>query len=162
MAIFGFGKKKVEQKPIDTNYQDWDKDLGFLTLILTRKKNITKNYFINIFKTQLKETDYITDEDLFPIIQQGVEETMSEISDSYKAYLITKYFRSEAELIKFVTEDFYVDLTTSAITQNGEKIKMNIIRKNVSTLSQKINRADQEPEGQPADEQPKKNARKKG
>jgi hypothetical protein len=157
-----FGKKKVQQ-PVDTNYQDWDKDLGFLTLILTRKKNITKNYFINIFKTQLKETDYITDEDLFPIIQQGVEETMSEISESYKQYLITKYFRSEAELIKFVTEDFYVDLTTAAITQNGEKIKLNIIRKNVSSMSQKINRNEQpdEAEQPQPEEQPKKNNKRK-
>ena len=135
-----FGKKKEELKPIEYDYNNWEKDLGFLTLIMSRKKNITKNYFISIYSTQLKDTDYIRDEDLEEIIYNGVSEVINELSDNYKYHLTNKYFKSEAELIKFVTEDFYVELTGEAINQNNIKIRNNAVKKNMQVVSEKNNR----------------------
>lgn len=140
-----FGKKKEESKVLYTDYTNWDKDLGFLTLLMTRKKNITKNYFINIYSTQLKDTDYVRDEDLEPIIVKSVNELMKELSESYKTFLLTKYFGNEKELIKFLTEDFYVDLTNAAIVQNSEKIKSNAARKRVTDIG-KMNTKQEEKE----------------
>jgi hypothetical protein len=127
--------KKTKPMVVDTNYIEWEKDLGFLTLLMSRKKNIIKNYFINVFKTQLGVTDYIRDEDLEEVIQSSVSEVFEELSENYKEYLTTKYFGSDSGLIKFITEDFYVELTSAAIVQNNEKIKLNSLKKAVGNLS---------------------------
>jgi hypothetical protein len=132
-----FGKKEVKPEILYTDYINWDKDLGFLTLVITRKKNITKNYYINIYSTQLKNTDYVRDEDIQDIIINGVNEVISELSPSYKNFLTTKYFKNEKELIKFITEDFYVDLTSAAILQNSDKIKANMVRQRVSEIGKR-------------------------
>jgi len=126
--------KKEESANLD-NYTEWEKDLGFLMLIMSRKKNITKNYYINIFSTQLSSTDYIRDEDLEALIYGGVIEVIKELSENYKKYLTTKYFNSEEQLVKFITEEFYVDLTSAAINQNNSKIRDNIIKKKVTEMT---------------------------
>jgi hypothetical protein len=136
MGLFG-KKKEVKPEILYTDYINWDKDLGFLTLVITRKKNITKNYYINIYSTQLKNTDYIRDEDIQDIIVNGVNEVINELSPSYKTFLITKYFKDEKELVKFITEDFYVDLTSAAILQNSDKIKANMVRQRVSEIGKR-------------------------
>jgi len=149
--MFGFGKKKETDKNLEikyTDYNNWEKDLGFLTLIITRKKNITKNYYINIYATQLKDTDYIRDEDIQDIILGGVQEVMSEIAVSYKNYLVSKYFKNERELIKFITEEFYVDLTSAAIVQNSDKVKANLIKRKVAEVGRQNLRDKEESENE--------------
>ena len=91
--------KNKNQKKItgDSNYTVWQEDLGFLNLVMTRKKNITKNFYIEIFDKQLSNTDYITDEDLEDIIEESVKEVVLELSPKYKAYLADKYFGSETK-----------------------------------------------------------------
>jgi hypothetical protein len=128
-------KKKERLVPVYNDYGNWKEDLGFLNLVMSRKKNITKNYYISIFSKQLSDTDYIRDEDLGDIITESVEEVIKELSKNYKLYLIDKYFGSETELIKFITEDFYVELTSSAITQNSEKIRASMIKKKISSMA---------------------------
>jgi len=137
MGLFSKKKKEVKPEVLYTDYINWDKDLGFLTLVITRKKNITKNYYINIYSTQLKSTDYIRDEDIQDIIVNGVNEVINELSPSYKNFLITKYFKDEKELVKFITEDFYVDLTSAAILQNSDKVKTNMVRQRVTEMSKR-------------------------
>jgi hypothetical protein len=144
-------KKKEAGKELEikyTDYNNWEKDLGFLTLVITRKKNITKNYYINIYATQLKDTDYIRDEDIQDIILSGVQEVMSEIALSYKNYLISKYFKNERELIKFITEEFYVDLTSAAIVQNSDKVKANLIKRKVAEVGRQNLRDKEESENE--------------
>jgi hypothetical protein len=130
--VFSKEKKKIA---VDNNYIEWEKDLGFLSLLMSRKKGIIKNYFINIFKTQLGPTDYIRDEDLEDMIQNSVVEVFSELSENYKDYLTVKYFGTDEGLVRFITEDFYVELTSEAIIQNNEKIKFNTMKKAVAALS---------------------------
>ncbi len=161
--MFGFGKKKDPKKlvPAYNDYGNWKEDLGFLNLVMSRKKNITKNYYISIFSKQLSDTDYIRDEDLESIITESVEEVVKELSFNYKAYLIDKYFGSEAELIKFITEDFYVELTSSAITQNSEKIRTSMIKKKISNMTgEEIASEPEKEEEDDKEEAPAKNKRK--
>lgn len=150
MGLFSRKRKKpVDDKKatvVYTDYINWDKDLGFLTLLMTRKKNISKNYFINIYATQLKDTDYIRDEDIVQIIENGVKEVIDELSESYREFLTVKYFKDLQGLIKFITEDFYVDLTNSAIVQNSEKIRGAIVKKRVVDISKKNNSNKEEKE----------------
>jgi hypothetical protein len=131
-----------------SDYTEWEKDLGFLGLIIDRKKNITKNYYINIFASQLQETDYIRDEDLEGIIFKGVTEVIKEISPNYKKHLTTRYFANETQLVKFITEEFYVDLTAAAINQNNTKIRKNVFRKNVESISKITKQQNKEEEAE--------------
>jgi len=149
-----FGKKKETKKEetlqvkSEENYMNWEQDLGFLNLLMTRKKNIIKNYFIAIFKTQLvKDTDFIRDEDLEEVISASIYEVFNEISSTYRAYLTTKYFGSEEELLRFITEDFYVELTAAAINQNNEKVRLATLKKKVESLQQ-FRRTDTEKENE--------------
>jgi hypothetical protein len=153
--LFGEPKprKAKKEKPVKlthTDYTNWEKDIGFLTLIMARKKNISKNFYIGIYATQLKDTDYVRDEDIEDIIVSGVKEVMAELSQAYKAYLVDKYFGSEAELAKFVTEDFYVDLTGAAIEQNRTKIRANAVRKRTLDIGRQNLRQEQEQPVRPA------------
>lgn len=143
--------KKRREQPVKvtyTDYTNWEKDIGFLTLIMSRKKNISKNFYIGIYATQLRETDYVRDEDLEDIIVRGVSEVIAELSPAYKAYLVDKYFGSEAELAKFVTEDFYVDLTGAAIEQNRTKINSNAVRRRAVDIGRQNLRDQQEQQPQ--------------
>ena len=135
--MFGKKKKIEPEKASELNYSQWETELGFLTLLMTRKKNIVKNYFIGIYKTQLvKDTDFIRDEDLEQAISDSIYEVFNEISPVYKNHLVYKYFGSEQELLKYITEDFYVDLTAAAISQNNEKVRLSVLKRKVESLQQ--------------------------
>ena len=135
--MFGKKKKIEPEKASELNYSQWETELGFLTLLMTRKKNIVKNYFIGIYKTQLvKDTDFIRDEDLEQAISDSIYEVFNEISPVYKNHLVYKYFGSEQELLKYITEDFYVDFTAAAISQNNEKVRLSVLKRKVESLQQ--------------------------
>jgi hypothetical protein len=121
-----FGKKKIQLT--QDNFTEWEKEMGFLFVKMQRKKNIIKSFFIEIYDTQLvKDTDYIRDEDIIERIERSVYEVFTEIGGRYRNHLIDKYFGSEIELIKFITEDFYVDLTSAAVNKNNAKIRMKAV-----------------------------------
>ena len=130
-----FGKKKEEPKKPEVSYKDWEQDFGFLNLILSRKKGITKEYLINTYSLQKAERDYITDEELEPIISNIVTNVIDQTSASYREYLVKKYFGSEEALIAFITEDVYVDLTSDAINRNVVKIKNTLQKRMISSLN---------------------------
>ena len=129
-------KKKLEATPLQfNNYLDWEKELGFLSHIMTRKQNITLNFLINVYSSQLNEKEYLRDEDIDPIIDKDVKETLDEISDAYKDFLISKYFGSIENLTKYITEDFYVTLAGATINTNKSKIRMNSQKKAIELIS---------------------------
>ena len=136
MALFN--KKQTQQAPAQVeDYTKWQDELGFLFVKMQRKKNIIKNFFIDIFDTQLvKDTDYIRDEDITEQIEKSVFEVYQEIGGRYRKHIIDKYFGSPTELIKFITEDFYVDLTSAAIGKNSKKIRMRSVYNKLSKLKE--------------------------
>lgn len=121
------------------DYTNWEKDLGFLNLILNRKKGITKEFLIGIYDKQKKDKDYLTDEELEPIISRVVNEVSVQIGEPYKNFLIKKYFGTESNLIIFITEDVYVDLVSDAINRNIKKIS-STLQKNVLTAVSNLNK----------------------
>lgn len=132
-------KKEKEQKLTTNNYNDWEKDFGFLQLILSRKKGITKEFLIGVYSKQ-KDKDYLTDEEIEKPIQNIVSEVITQIGDNYKNFLIEKYFGTLENLIKYISEDVYVDITTDAIKRNMTKISEQMTKKfigNISTLNNK-------------------------
>lgn len=132
-----FSKKQTPQPVIQENFTEWEKEMGFLFVKMQRKKNIVKNFFIDIYDTQLvKDTDYIRDEDIMNRIEDSVYEVFTEIGGRYRNHLIDKYFGSEAELIKFITEDFYVDLTSAAVSKNNTKIRMKSVFNKLNNFRQ--------------------------
>ena len=133
MAIFK-KKKQTDQTAKPQNYTEWEKDFGFLNLVLTRKKNITKQFLISVFNNQKADKDYLSDEELDPIITNIVNEVNSQIGSEYKDFLITKYFGTEKNFLIFVTEDVYVDLISDAINRNIKKINNTLKRRVVDNV----------------------------
>jgi len=135
--MFGRSKKEIPEpkKVTDSKYTEWQADIGFLVLTMTRKKSITKNFFIDTLMIQLTgPTDYIRDEDLAEIIESSVEEVINELAPAYKTYLADKYFGSIEALIKFVTEDFFVDFSNAAILKNKEKVAKGLMTQRVKAV----------------------------
>lgn len=133
MAIFK-KKKQTDQTAKPQSYTEWEKDFGFLNLVLTRKKNITKQFLISVFNNQKADKDYLSDEELDPIITNIVNEVNSQIGSEYKDFLITKYFGTEKNFLIFVTEDVYVDLISDAINRNIKKINNTLKRRVVDNV----------------------------
>ena len=133
MAIFK-KKKQIDQTAKSQSYTEWEKDFGFLNLVLTRKKNITKQFLISVFNNQKADKDYLSDEELDPIITNTVTEVNSQIGSEYKDFLITKYFGTEKNFLIFVTEDVYVDLISDAINRNIKKINNTLKRRVVDNV----------------------------
>ena len=133
MAIFK-KKKQTDQTAKPQSYTEWEKDFGFLNLVLTRKKNITKQFLISVFNNQKADKDYLSDEELDPIITNTVTEVNSQIGSEYKDFLITKYFGTEKNFLIFVTEDVYVDLISDAINRNVKKINNTLKRRVVDNV----------------------------
>ena len=133
MSWFRKEKPVEKEKPLD--YTNWEKDLGFLTLILSRKKGITKEFLIGIYDKQKKDTDYLTDDELEPVVGNIVNEVVDQLGAKYKIFLIDKYFGSEESLVKFITEDVYVDLVSDSINRNIKKISSNIQKKFIKNLT---------------------------
>ena len=133
-------KNKNEYNILSLNV-DWTKDYEPLNFVMQRKKNITKNYVINVVTTQKEKDTYLTDVELEPIIEQSVFETVGMLDGVYKEYMIKKYFGSEDNMVTFIAEDYYVDLTSYAINKNTEKIKRiatEKVVKNISDLNNKL------------------------
>ena len=131
--------KKKQQPEKKQDYTNWDKDLGFLNLILSRKKGITKEFLINTYSLQKSDKDYLTDEEINPIVQNIVSEVLEQIGENYQNFLIEKYFGTQKSLISFITEDVYVDLISDSINRNTLKIKSGMYGKLVNTLG-KLNK----------------------
>ena len=137
----GLFKRKKQESKLETHlmYTETEKKLFFLNLILSRKKNITKEYYINVLTTQLiSERDILRDDDIEPIISNLVESVVNEIGSSYKDFLIKKYFGSFENLIKFISEDIYVELTADAILRNEKKAAA-ILNKRALSIVNKLN-----------------------
>lgn len=129
-----FKKKEPPKVEKEVDYTKWEADFGFLTLILSRKKGITKEFLIGIYDKQKSDKDYLKDEEIEPIISNVVGETIEQLGSKYKSFLIDKYFGSEENLIKFVSEDVYVDLVSDAIKRNVKKITTTVQKNTMRAL----------------------------
>ena len=136
MALFKKKNINIEKKEHD--YTKMSNEFEFLMLILTRKKNITKEFVINVYTTQQSDGDYLRDEDIEDTITKIVNETINEIGENYKKFLIEHYFGTLENLIKFISEDVYVDLVADAIGRNNKK-SVSILTKKATNIISKLN-----------------------
>lgn len=129
-------KKEMSEKPKQFfDYKNWEDDFGFLNLILEKKKTITSEFLIKTYGSQLKKSnDYLKDEDIQPQIISTVNETFSSLSESYRDFLIAKYFGSEESLIAYITEDVTLSLTITTINTNRSKIITNFKNEQVRKI----------------------------
>lgn len=121
----------------DTNYRDWDKDLGFLILQINRQIQYGTKYEIPSIMSVMKDnkSEFIKDNDLNETYASLTNEILTELSDQYKTYLCTKYFKDEQALAKFIYESIYTALVDASIEANNEKIQA----QNKQILTEKIN-----------------------
>lgn len=113
----------AKTKSVLLDYTKWEQDFGYLTLLINRKIEISKRFFLGILSDQLADSkNYIRDEDVQKEFNNIVSEIWNSISDNYKNFLVNKYFKNEQELIKFLAETVYSELVKIAITNNNDKI----------------------------------------
>lgn len=113
----------AKTKSVLLDYTKWEQDFGYLTLLINRKIEISKRFFLGILSDQLADSkNYIRDEDIQKEFNNIVSEIWNSISDNYKNFLVNKYFKDEQELIKFLAETVYSELVKIAITNNNDKI----------------------------------------
>ena len=120
-----FGKRKKEVQPV-LDYSKWETELGFLNLIISRKQNATREFLINIYSNQKNNTDYLSDDEIDPVVEKVVIDIMTQISGNYKTFLINKYFGSGLALVRYVTEEVYITLVSDAVNRNYNKSKINL------------------------------------
>ena len=132
-----FGKKKKkEEQPKTYDYTKWEDDLGFLTLTITRKLNIAKEFNLKILGDQLREDNaFIGDKDITDLYQSTTADIYDTLSENYKNYLIDKYFGTEKALIAFIAETVIEELITTAIEKNNLKIKTKYSKEMVDAIS---------------------------
>ena len=132
-----FGKRKKEVQPV-LDYSKWENELGFLNLIISRKQNATREFLINIYSNQKNNTDYLSDDEIDPVVEKVVIDIMTQISGNYKTFLINKYFGSELALVRYVTEEVYITLVSDAVNRNYNKSKINLQTKAAEIFSKII------------------------
>lgn len=126
--MFGKSKKKkalIQQaNVVDLNYSSWEKDLGFLDLIMKQKIEIAKQYDILLFAQMLKEkTDYIKQDDIQEIYTETSRQIYESIGDAYKNYLVKKYFGEDKQLLIYIEENVLHSFITTAIELNNNKMR---------------------------------------
>lgn len=116
-------KKIEEYKSAMLNYSSWEQDFGFLLLMMNKKITYSINFVINILSKQLNDSEYIHDDDIRKEFDNIVQEIYSSLSENYKKFLTMKYFSSNDELIRFISESVYSELLKSSIENNNSKIQ---------------------------------------
>ena len=142
-----FGKKKKVEAPKAYDYTKWESDLGFLTLTITRKINIAKEFNLKILGDQLKEDNaFIGDKDITDLYQTTTADIYDSLADAYKQYLIEKYFGTEKAFIAFIAETVIEELIVTAIEKNNLKIKTKYSREMVDAISELNNKSNKKKE----------------
>lgn len=124
----GFFKKQITPE-IKSDYTKWRDDLGFLFLILERKKQMVKDYILALLSDQLSGNDMVNDTMVSPFIEDIVVSTMTTLSPRYIDFLLLTYFGREENLISFITEDVFNDIVKASIEKNDKKIQKEFSKK---------------------------------
>lgn len=118
-------------------YSDLNADLGFLFMILTRKKEYAVAFLIKPRIEQMGgDKGFLNTGDIDDIVADIISDTMQIISPMYKDFLLKKYFNDEEKLIQFITEDVFIDLIKNGISFNNEKIKRVVIKGNLKNVEE--------------------------
>lgn len=131
-----FGKKKKAEPVKAYDYTKWEADLGFLTLTITRKINIAKEFNLKLLADQMREDNtFLADKDIADLYQSTTADIYDSLSETYKAYLTDKYFGTEKALIAFIAETVIEELIMTAIEKNNLKIKTKYSKEMVDAIS---------------------------
>lgn len=115
-------RRVKQQLSILNSYSNYEADLGFLSLLITRHVNMAKRFVIDPLNDRLDKKDFLRDEDIKEIHNNITASIIMDISDQYKTMLITKYFKDETRLIKFIDDNILFTLQNLAIDANKNRI----------------------------------------
>lgn len=115
-------RRVKQQLSIFNSYSNYEADLGFLSLLITRHINMAKRFVIDPLNDRLDKKDFLRDEDVKEIHNNITASIIMDISDQYKTMLITKYFKDESRLIKFIDDNILFTLQNLAIDANKNRI----------------------------------------
>lgn len=111
-------KSKTENSLKQFDYSKYDDDFKYLHYIINRERDIALNYILHPMEIQFDEKLTITDDDVNNVVSDVSEKVLGYLGDSYKAYLVDKYFTTQENLIVYVVEEVQTFLTSHAIIKN--------------------------------------------
>lgn len=100
-----FRKKKPEPTPV-LRYVDWEKELGFLDVLVSRELNIIRNIFVDLHKND--ESRFVDDDRIKSVVAVSVADIVESISPQYLEFLSTKYFNGTEAVVDYVTNTLYI------------------------------------------------------
>ena len=121
-------KSKTEALQKQFDYSKYDEDFKYLHYIINRERDIALNYILNPMEIQFDEKLPITDNDVNNVVADVSEKVLGYLGDSYKTYLVNKYFTTLENLITYIVEEVQTFLTSHAIIKNFDRAKRNLIK----------------------------------
>ena len=122
-----FKKKKIKEETksiTNMDFSQWEKDLGFLTFLMTQEIGINKVKWVEAFANQLyRDTDTITDRDIIEPVTDVGWNIWKTLSTNYIDFLCSKYFRGKDELMSFIINTLWMAIATNASEANAKKIR---------------------------------------
>ena len=127
-ALVNKNKSKTEALQKQFDYSKYDEDFKYLHYIINRERDIALNYILNPMEIQFDEKLTITDNDVNNVVADVSEKVLGYLGDSYKTYLVNKYFTTLENLITYIVEEVQTFLTSHAIIKNFDRAKRNLIK----------------------------------
>ena len=121
-------KSKTEALHKQFDYSKYDEDFKYLHYMINRERDIALNYILNPMEIQFDEKLTITDNDVNNVVADVSEKVLGYLGDSYKTYLVNKYFTTLENLITYIVEEVQTFLTSHAIIKNFDRAKRNLIK----------------------------------
>ena len=121
-------KSKTEALQKQFDYSKYDEDFKYLHYMINRERDIALNYILNPMEIQFDEKLTITDNDVNNVVADVSEKVLGYLGDSYKTYLVNKYFTTLENLITYIVEEVQTFLTSHAIIKNFDRAKRNLIK----------------------------------
>lgn len=119
-----FNKKKAV---LPINYNDWEKDFGFLNYMLQIKQQLIWSATIDIVLSKpIANSDrapQVTEAEAMDATEKIVESVTAALSDTYKIFIINKYFKDENAFLTYLVETVYYDTITYSLDKNRKSTK---------------------------------------
>ena len=118
-------RKRGQQTP--TNYLDWEKDFGFLNYIIGIKQRLVWSTTIDVTLSKpivnSNLPTLISDEEVTEVTNTIVQKTVESLSDSYKDFIVKKYFHDMEKFLEYLVETVYYDTIAYTIPKNQKSIR---------------------------------------
>lgn len=132
----GLFRRKKQEPEKEVTYVDWEKELGFLDVLVRRELNIIRNIFSDLQATD--EGRHIDDERVSSVVTTSVGDVVAALSPKYLDFLGEKYFDGNDEVIKYITNTLYIATMSDVLKIHDQRNLALLRRQQFELADQKI------------------------